>query len=140
MRHLRHDVPEDAARRGRSIDVQALPEARETPMRRADVEGHRSAEEIVRVESPGDQVRIGNGCVAAAASVARRTGIGSRAPWADVQSAGFVDPRDGTSSRADLDDLYDRHLDRVAGRFRGPLHVMQRLDPNPTVANGRGLG
>src|SRR5207245_6831677 len=78
------------------------------------VERDPPAEEIVGVDTLRDHVRVGQGRLRAALSVAGWAGLGTRAPRTDSERTGRVDPRDRAAARADLDDVDDGHFDRVA--------------------------
>ena len=137
--HLCDEVAEHAACRSRGVDAHRSSQPCEAPMRRVDVEPHRAAEEVLGVEASGDQVRVGERGLLAPAAVARRARFGARAPGPDVEAARLVDAGDRAAARADLDDLDDGDLDRVAGRRGGPLDVVQRLDRHASAADGRRL-
>src|SRR5262249_59727252 len=69
------------------------------------------------------------GCRAAAA-IAGRAGIGSRAHRADVQPAAAIAPGERAAAGADLDDVDDRQLHGLPGEFVAD-HVpfLDRRDP-----------
>ena len=75
-----------------------------------------AAEEVLGVEASGDQVGVGERGLLAPAAVARRARFGARAPGPDVEAACLVELAIELAARADLDDLDDGDLDRVAGR------------------------
>ncbi len=99
------------------------------------VESRGAPEEVIGVQPSRDDVRVGE------RRSARSCRAGSR-PAPDLRRRsggrrgvpGIVQPRHGATAGADLDDLVHRRLDRVPGGSRRALDVVQRLDPEPSVA------
>src|SRR5947207_430312 len=58
------------------------------------IENHPPAEEIVRIEAPEREIRVGDGGLRAAAAIADRPRLGACALRADLQGADIVDPGD----------------------------------------------
>ena len=116
MDHVRVRDPDHAERRVVDAHVERVCDGRERRSRPVDVERDLAAEEVVRVDASGDHVRVGHRRLRAAPPVAGRPGLGAGAARSDLERAGRVDPGDRAAAGADLDDVDDRHLDRVARR------------------------
>ena len=73
------------------------------------------AAEKARVVEPAEQqIGVGHGGLGAAATVAGRPRIGAGAVRADMQPTVLVAPGDRPAAGADLDDVDDRQLHRLA--------------------------
>src|SRR2546427_582942 len=70
------------------------------------------------------EIRVGDGGLRAAATIADRPRLGACALRADLQGADIVDPGDAAPARADFDDVDHRHHHRVAARVTA--HVVAR--------------
>src|SRR2546427_13123477 len=77
---------------------------------------HLPAEEILRIEPPQHEIRVGDRRLGSPAAIAHRAGIGARALRADLERADLVDPGDAAAARAHLDHIDHGHHDRVAAR------------------------
>ena len=78
------------------------------------VERHPATEESLRIDAAEDDVGVADRRFRAALPVARRTGGGARAPWADAERAALVDVRDRAAAGADRVHVEHRHEERVA--------------------------
>ena len=99
-----------------------------------------AAAEVVAVDPAELEVRVGRRRLGPAAPV-RRPGPGT-APAetrADVQLPEVVDPGDAAAAVADLDEVDDRHHDRVAGREAAALDPVVRDDPHLAALDQRAL-
>src|SRR5690606_3718091 len=73
-------------------------------------------------------------------AIARRTGRCARAARTDLQGAPGVDPGDRATTRANLDDVHHRRLDRVARSAVVPLDAVLGRDLVVAVFDQRALG
>ena len=92
------------------------------------VETHLAAEEVIRIEAVQDEVRVGDGGLGPALSVAGRGRIGAGALRADPQHAARIHPRDGAAARADLDQIDHRGADGIAGALGAVLGPRRGAD------------
>src|SRR5690606_17366771 len=79
------------------------------PSRTLQIERHRSAQKIFRIEAAEHQVGVGDGRLAAAAPVADWTRVRAGALGSDRDALRGVDPRDGAAAGADRANLDHRH-------------------------------
>src|SRR5690606_27372618 len=70
--------------------------------------GDAAVPEIFLVQEPKDDIRVGQGGLGAASTVACRPGIGARAFRADRNNAAGIDPRDATTPSTNLDEVDGR--------------------------------
>ena len=98
------------------------------------------AEEVLRVDHARHQLGVGDRRRAAALAVARRPRVGARAARPHVQAARVVEPRDRAAARADLDDVDDRDVGRVARALRRPLELVLGGDLGLAALDQRALG
>ena len=75
------------------------------------IERHASAQEEIRVQVAEQQVGVGDRRFSAAAAVARWARVGASALRPDLQKPKTIDPRDGPTAGANLDQVDHRHLD-----------------------------
>ena len=99
-----------------------------------------AAEEVVGGDASCYQVGVGDGGLGAALAVAGRTGDRPGALRADLQRAAVIDPRDAAAAGADLDDVDDRGLDRVAGVVLVALDPVLGGDLDDAVVDEGALG
>ncbi len=124
-RHLGDCDIDDRLRRRGQAHLQRIGDLlQDPPGRGLGVEHHLTAQEIVRIEPPQREVRVGDRRLGSPAAVAYRPGIGARALRADLERADLVDPGDAAAARAHLDHVDHRHHDRVAARV--PADVIAR--------------
>ena len=105
--------PHDPARRVRGRAAEPLGHPAEGAVHRVHVRVRAAAEER-RVDPPEREVRVGRRRVLPALAVGGGPRRGARGLRADVQLAEVVDPGDAAAAVADLDEVDDRHHDRVA--------------------------
>ncbi len=117
-----------------------LPEPPDRLQRQVAADRQAPAEEVVRVDHARHQLRVGDRRRRAALAVARGPRVGARAARPDVQAAGVVDPGDRAAARADLDDVGDGHVGRIARALRRPLELVLRRDLRLAVLDQRALG
>ena len=113
LRHLRVDHVEDSLRELERLERKLACEAGDGASGGSGVERHPAAGERRRVDPAEDEIRIGDGRLAAAPPVARGAGVGTRALRADAEPAALL-VRDGAATGADGVDVHDRHQERQA--------------------------
>ena len=84
---------------------------------RLDVELHRAVEEALGVDPSEHEVGVGDDWIGRAFAIGRRPRIGARALRPDMDAAGRIAPGDRAAAGADLDDVDDRDLHRLAAGF-----------------------
>ena len=101
------------------------------PLRRAAVEGHAAAEEVVGVEVAERQVRIRHRRRRAAQAVARGSGRRTGAVGPDPDQAETVHPGDAAASRPDLEQVIHRHCGGEAAPRLEPVHAVHLVAAGP---------
>src|SRR5437667_4289452 len=76
-----------------------------------DVQRDFATEEKVRIDTPGDHMRVGDCWLSPAAPIARRARLCAGAERSDMQRTRLVKPGNGTAAGANLDDVDRRHVD-----------------------------
>ena len=128
--HRRVREPVDAARRLGELEPERLGDAAHGlrgPLRRHG--------EIARCERAGrdvpeHDVRVGDRGLLAAEAVAGGAGHGSRAPRADLERSGGIEPREAAPTRADLGDVDGRDPDELTAA-RGATCSRRRAPRRP---------
>ena len=116
-RHLGDRDIDDRLRRAGRAHRERIGDLLQDPQGRGlGVERHLTAEEIIRIEPPQHEIRVGDRRLGSPAAVAYRPGIGTRALRADLERSDLVDPGDAAAARTHLDQIDHRHHDRVAAR------------------------
>ena len=98
------------------------------------------AREVRRIQHAGDELGVGHGGLAAAASIARRAGIGAGAAGAHAERAALVEPGDGTAARADLHDVDHGDPHRIAVADARRFEPVVGGDLGFAVLDGGALG
>ncbi len=134
--HLRLGDPHDALRARRHLEVELARQARDRVVRRVAVERQLARQRRV-LEQPAEQeVGVGHGRLAPAASVAGGAGIGARRGRPHAQRAAGVAPGDRAAARADGVDVERRQRQRTSGdRALGGLGDLAAVD-QADVAGG----
>jgi len=99
---------------------------------------HLAGERDVARDSPEDEIRVGDGGLDAAASVARRPRVDARAEGPDAQRARGVEPGDAATARADGVDLDLWRPVRQTGDVL--LRRQRRLQAKTRWRGARGTG
>lgn len=114
VRHIRvQDGQHTLGGRDR-LKVELAGELRDDAFCGSQVECHLPGEEVLRIESPEHEVRIGHGWLAPALGVRRRAGRQACTAPTDVEGAALVDRGDRAASASDRRDLERRHEHRIA--------------------------
>ena len=113
--HAHVDDALDAGGRRHDIHPQRRRDMRlERCARCRDIQPLGAAEEIIGIEIAAHEVGIGDRGPCAAASIARRAGIGAGALRTDIEKAAAVDPGDRAAAGGDRRHVERRHVDLAA--------------------------
>ena len=107
--------PDHAARRFRPPDVEPPRDEVESRGDGLHVGVELTAAEVVRIDAPEREVGVGRRGLGAPARVRGRAGNRAGRLRSDVKLPEVVDPGDAAAAAADLDQIDDRHHDRIAG-------------------------
>ncbi len=126
----------DSLRAGDRLELQLVGQARDRALGRGPVEREAAGERRVLEQPPEQQVGVGDGRLAPAASVARRPGIGPGGGGPHAQRAAGVAPGDRAAAGADGVDVERRQRQRAPGdRALGGLGNLAAID-QADVAGG----
>ena len=82
----------------------------------------------MRIDTPGDHMRVGDCWLSPAAPIARRARLCAGAKRSDMQRTRLVKPGNGTAAGANLDDVDRRHVDGIACIIAAILDPVIRCD------------
>ncbi len=109
---------EDRDRRVGRIDAEPIGEIADRSLRRSRVQRQAPTGDRRRTDPAEEDVRVRDGGLGPATSVAGGSRVRAGAPGTDPQEAAGVDPGDAPAAGADLDEVHDGPEDRQAAAVR----------------------